>query len=202
MTMTSKIWKAFSIRWWILLTVLGFVLGVLVFVVVIAEFGYANFLDEVAGLVPGLVPGALFGLLLGICQWFTLRRRLPGAGWWILLSVLAYALALPIGIVVSDNTPLPTLGWPGQTASMWHPLSAGLQGAVTGTSIGLPAGLILSLQFRRRRPWRWVFYCSLAWLLSVGVAAAVADSATGLIGSLLAAALLQGWVSAMGINTW
>ena len=43
----------------------------------------------------------LMGLLIGLAQWLVLRRRLPGAGWWPLASLLGWGL---VALVNRSNT--------------------------------------------------------------------------------------------------
>ena len=78
--------------------------------------------------------GALQGLVIGILQWLVLRRQLPRASWWILASVLGFALAHVLG----DTAP-PPLGLP---------MTGGMFGAVAGALVGVPQWLVL----RRRVP--------------------------------------------------
>jgi hypothetical protein len=43
----------------------------------------------------------VMGLSIGFAQWLVLRRRLPGAGWWIVASLLGWGLA---ALANSSNT--------------------------------------------------------------------------------------------------
>ena len=50
-------------------------------------------------LVVPLIPVVLGGAM-GLAQWLTLRRRLPGLGWWAPVTTLTVALVLPVALVV------------------------------------------------------------------------------------------------------
>ena len=53
----------------------------------------------------GILIGSVFAVAGGILQWLILRRKVPRAGWWLLVSLLgslAGAIALPIAGVILD----------------------------------------------------------------------------------------------------
>jgi len=60
---------------------------------------------------------SIFGIALGVLQWVVLRTNVPNAGWWILVSTVGWAVALPFG----DLNGPPGLG--------------GLYGVVTATAL-------------------------------------------------------------------
>ncbi|MBN1138947.1 MAG: hypothetical protein JXM73_20350 [Anaerolineae bacterium] len=66
---------------WILATVAGWLVGVSIALFVVPS-----------GL--GLLSGAVIGATTGIAQWGLLRFHVRWAGWWIVISVLAWATAL------------------------------------------------------------------------------------------------------------
>ena len=78
--------------WWVLVTVAGWFLGVLL----IALPGWLdtplNNLDLIF---------LVMGLAIGITQWLLLRRRLPLAGWWIAASALGWGL---LGLITPGNS--------------------------------------------------------------------------------------------------
>jgi hypothetical protein len=39
----------------------------------------------------GMLSEGLVGLVLGVVQWTVLRKKIRGAGWWIVISMLAWA---------------------------------------------------------------------------------------------------------------
>jgi hypothetical protein len=72
---------------WILATAVGWMAGVAI----------------VLPLVPpgmGLLSGAIIGTATGTAQWWLLRRQVHWAGWWIAVSMLAWATAMAIGLTV------------------------------------------------------------------------------------------------------
>ena len=62
--------------------------------------------------------GLIAGLVAGLGQWFILRTQVRSAGWWLLVSPLAWAISLGAG-----------LAWPGQFG--WA-VAGGLAGLLTG----------------------------------------------------------------------
>jgi hypothetical protein len=69
---------------WVLATTGGWILGTLLVVLFTRLQGTQQFNSDLAFL--------LLGLSIGIGQWLVLRRRLPGAGWWIAANLLGWAL--------------------------------------------------------------------------------------------------------------
>jgi hypothetical protein len=49
------------------------------------------------------VMGPAVGATIGLAQWLVLRKRVPRAGWWILASVVGWALVQPITGAVFDS---------------------------------------------------------------------------------------------------
>ena len=66
---------------WMLASILGFGVG--------AAMG---------NVVTDLIFTALFGAVGGFMQWLVLRRRIAGAGWWVLASTLGFAIAPIVAI--------------------------------------------------------------------------------------------------------
>ena len=69
--------------------------------------------DPLLGQVVGV---GLYGTVAGTLQWLILRRQIPRAGWWVLVSSVGWIVAIPIG----DITGPP--GW-------------ALYGAITGVAL-------------------------------------------------------------------
>ena len=40
--------------------------------------------------------GVWLGLRFGIAQWLVLRRHVPGAGWWVLASIVGVAVSVAV----------------------------------------------------------------------------------------------------------
>jgi hypothetical protein len=77
-------------RHWILASVVGWTIGwLLVFIAVPTGFG--------------LLAGLVLGVVVGTAQWLVLRREVHWAGWWIIVSTLAWAAGLGIvpGVLMS-----------------------------------------------------------------------------------------------------
>lgn len=107
--------------WWILASIIGFAAGKAVG-------------DAFAQAVPGAVgfglSGAAIGASVGIAQWFVLRRHVVLAEWWVLASVLAWAVGGGI-IRVADEA----VGGPSGTAYVIGAAGAAAAGAMTGASL-------------------------------------------------------------------
>lgn len=65
--------------WWVLATIAGWLVG----------FSLVSVFNT-----PELFNVVLFGLSVGIAQWFVLRQRVSGAGWWVIATIGA--------IIISD----------------------------------------------------------------------------------------------------
>jgi hypothetical protein len=70
--------------WWIVATGLGWALAL--------ELVRLVGLDDIE------LRGALIGSILGVGQWFVLRRSFGQAGWWIVVSALAWTVGQTLGI--------------------------------------------------------------------------------------------------------
>ncbi len=73
--------------WWVLVTALGWTAG----------FPLGAFLAQRLGLAEsgfGLAIGAVAGAILGALQWIYLRGRVTSAGWWVPVSIFAWASSL------------------------------------------------------------------------------------------------------------
>jgi hypothetical protein len=77
-------WKE-NTGWWILSTVLGFIVGF--FVITLLNTIGLNLISWIA-----------FGLVVGLAQWFVLRREVGRATWWILATVLAWIAIMNISM--------------------------------------------------------------------------------------------------------
>lgn len=69
---------------WILATAIGWLAGLAIIIPIVpAGFGFLS--------------GAVLGATTGIAQWLLLRRNVYWAGWWIVVSALAWATGLSLG---------------------------------------------------------------------------------------------------------
>ncbi|MBS1252177.1 MAG: hypothetical protein MAG451_01215 [Anaerolineales bacterium] len=67
--------------WWVLLSAGGWAIGQVVVITVLPP-------------QVGVLAGAVLGATTGIAQWLVLRRWVHRAGWWIVMSILGWALGL------------------------------------------------------------------------------------------------------------
>jgi hypothetical protein len=100
---------------WILATAIGWLAGVVIVLPVVAP-----------GM--GLLSGAIIGAATGTAQWWLLRRQVYWAGWWIVVSMLAWATALAIGLALLPRVVL------------------------SGVTAGTMTGLVLNLLLRTPKP--------------------------------------------------
>ncbi|MFL5732371.1 MAG: WD40/YVTN/BNR-like repeat-containing protein [Chloroflexia bacterium] len=83
-------------RWWVVATVIGCVLPILLLAVVLLVFGPRGFSTD--GLSLALYP-AVFGTALGLAQWAVLQRHVRRAAWWVpanAFGLIAAVFAAPL----------------------------------------------------------------------------------------------------------
>src|SRR5262245_24729645 len=91
---------------WVLKRAIGGVPGWTMSTAVGVGFGLAValVLPEGSGLpdvvIAGAVHGLAIGAIVGTVQWLALKRRLPGARWWVVTSILAWSLGAAVGDLV------------------------------------------------------------------------------------------------------
>lgn len=107
--------------WWVLATIIGFAVGKAV--------GDA-FVQAVPGTVGLVLSGSAIGASLGMAQWVVLHRHVAQAGWWVLASVLAWAMGWAIINLVDEAA-----GGPTGTAYLIGATGAGIAGVISGTSL-------------------------------------------------------------------
>jgi hypothetical protein len=91
----AVLYKRIPKAWrWVILSSLGWIAGYILFVIFFA----ANL---------GFLLGPLVGATVGIAQWFLLRKEVDWAGWWIVISILAWATGLILmpGLLTSGALP-------------------------------------------------------------------------------------------------
>jgi hypothetical protein len=139
---------------WVLATTVGMLVGA--FMGVVAGFlMYGLFGDEgVVEWLGDMVMVIIFGIGIGTMQWLVLRRRITGAGWWILASAVAGAV-IQQGDIVSFDKSL-SFG-----DLMRYTLVMALGGAVAG----ILQWLVLRTQVFRAG-W-WVLASTVGWGLSM-----------------------------------
>lgn len=84
----QKAWR------WAIFSSLGWITGYIVFVIILP----ANL---------GFLLGPLLGGVIGFVQWLLLRKELDWAGWWIIISIIAWTTGLTLfpGFLTSGTLP-------------------------------------------------------------------------------------------------
>ena len=90
-TLHQRIHKAWR---WAIYSLTGWIIGYVFFVVISAA-------------TQKISTGPLIGLFVGIAQWMLLRKEVNWAGWWIIISTLAWTTGLDIipGLLTSGALP-------------------------------------------------------------------------------------------------
>ena len=90
----SVLYKRIQKAWrWLMLSSLGWIVGFILFVVFIPDMN--------------IMIGPVLGGTVGVMQWFLLRSEVDWAGWWILISILAWTTGLTLmpGVLTSGSLP-------------------------------------------------------------------------------------------------
>jgi hypothetical protein len=91
----AVLYKRIHKAWrWLVVTSLGWIAGYILYVIFFSES-------------LGILLGPLLGGVVGISQWFLLRKEVDWAGWWIIISVLAWTTGLTVvpGLLSSGALP-------------------------------------------------------------------------------------------------
>ena len=90
-TLHQRIHKAWR---WAIYSLAGWITGYILFVILSA-------------IIRGILAGPLIGLIVGIAQWIMLRKEVNWAGWWIIISTLAWTTGMDIipGLLTSGSLP-------------------------------------------------------------------------------------------------
>ncbi len=57
------------------------------------------------GFAIGLLGSAALGAAIGAAQWLVIRRYLRGVGWWVLATMIGYAVPLSFGLIMPIREP-------------------------------------------------------------------------------------------------
>lgn len=175
---------------YVLATILGMAVGcLLAFVATAIVFAPLRVLGE---WLPWTVFGIVLGITVGILQWIVLRRRVSGAGWWVVASAGGGIGAMQSGTVFGRSPSFESLA-----ALLGCIGIVALGGAVTGTL----QWVVLKKQVSRAG-W-WVLVSTVCWPLSVIGVSALPWS--DLYGAALSVMLVAGAVLGMvtgGVLAW
>ena len=145
----TRVEWGFGLRW-VFATSVGWVLGF-----AICE-AFKAFLDSITA------DGAVIGISVGIGQWLALKGRINRAGWWILASIIGFAVGKVVGDVFAE--------------AVSGAVGFGLSGAAIGASVGIAQWFVLRRHVVRAE--RWVLASVVAWAVGGGIIK-VADQALG-----------------------
>ncbi|MBD2363798.1 protein kinase [Anabaena minutissima FACHB-250] len=79
--------QLFTCKWWVLLTVLGGIIGFVVGGIMMVTAYRAWGLTDAISISVG---GAVFGASLGVMQWLVLKRQVSRAEWWIIANAVGF----------------------------------------------------------------------------------------------------------------
>lgn len=186
---------------WLLLTVGGFVLAILLLIPVAVQFAYTG---EWPFLI-GLGTGALLGTTIGTGQWLLLRRRTPVDYRWVVVSIVGGMIGMALGMILEPRTDAVSAAYDAtrEATALVIPWRVAWQTAVAGMLFGLGIGLgqwYLLRQYARSAYW-WIFANGLAWMAGMGIGALLAEPlstivalvVTGLIVAAITAQVMESW---------
>lgn len=144
----------FGLRW-VLATTVGWVVGFAVCEALKA------FVEDL------FIDGAVIGISVGIMQWLALKGRVNRAGWWIVASIVGFAVGKAIGDAFAQVVP-------GAVGFV-------LSGAAIGASLGIAQWLVLRRHVAHAG-W-WVLASVLAWAVGWGMISVVDEAVGGPAGT-------------------
>jgi hypothetical protein len=163
---------------WVLATVAGVVVGILSVLTLVTGFALAG----ASTLLVGLIGGAGLGAGLGMTQWLVLRRHIPAAGWWVLVSSVGGIIGVAVALMLADGLrPLiaASLDEPVRSGSIAprRIVSSALENGVAGTGVGLGLGSAQWLVLRRsaRSAGWWIVASCVGWMASLSLGAGMLD---------------------------
>jgi len=145
----TRIEWGFGLRW-VLATTAGWVVGFAVCEALKA------FVEDL------FIDGAVIGISVGIMQWLALKGHINRAGWWILASIIGFAVGNAVGDAFAQAVP--------------GAVGFGLSGAAIGASLGIAQWFVLRRHVAQAQ-W-WVLANVLAWAVGWGIINVV-DEAVG-----------------------
>lgn len=196
--MTTLHWQQTHPAWnfwlrWMLATVLGAALYLIVSVPLMALLTLITFAGARPEAEPAFVPnfiGAGFGMgltgaAIGLAQWFVLRKLLHNAGWWVLATMIGYSAPYVVGAVLPQ--------WP-----EW--LAPASMFVTFGLVFGIAQGLVLRAQVTHAA-W-WIPISLAGWLAALALTRAAILSGLYIEPfDMLSAFLVPPAISGIGL-TW
>src|SRR5258708_714987 len=148
----------FGLRW-VIATTVGWVVG---FTLCEALKAFLAAIAYWVGHI-GTPDGAVIGISVGIAQGIALRQYISGARWWILASIIGFAIGKVGGDALARAVP--------------GVVGSGLSGAAIGVSVGLVQWFVL----RRHIVYAgwWVLASGLAWAVGWSIISVVEETASG-----------------------
>jgi hypothetical protein len=186
---------------WTFVTLVGYVLGTLALLPVAVNLAYAAQLPFLIGLLSGGVLGAT----IGVAQWLLLRRRTPVTLSWVAASIAGGMIGMALGMTIEPSAPAgeAVRDATREAAALVIPWRVAWQTAVAGALFGLGLGIGQWWRLRlyaRPAGW-WILVNGGAWMVGLGVGAAIAGLMTTL-GALLVTGLLAGAITAYHMEEW
>jgi hypothetical protein len=199
---TVKFWLT-----WTLVTVIGYVVGILVLLPVAVNLAYAEQLPEQIwspGLI-GLLSGAVLGATIGTAQWLLLRRRTPIPIAWVGATVIGGMIGMALGMSVGPTAPatITVRDMTHEAAALVIPWRVAWQTSLAGALFGVGMGLAQWWQLRqyaRSAGW-WITVNGAAWMIGLGVGAALAELITTL-GAVVVTGLIAAAITAYHMEKW
>jgi uncharacterized integral membrane protein len=139
--------------WWVVLTIIGGVVGS--YVADRLSLGMLNWPTDM-GILLSMVGSGVFALAVSTAQWFLLRRLFSKSGWWIVAGTFGRAFGVLIGsmLLVTISSQI------GLQAGFW---STSFYLAIRGAIVGVSQWLVLK-QWRVKAGW-WILGEAVAWML-------------------------------------
>ena len=112
--------------------------------------------------LPAAVAGTAFGTSLGVGQWLALRRRLRGAGGWIVATGLGFTTVFVIG----------STAFPQEASVEFSPSQQVLLGAALGAAVALPPAILqwlLVLRTQLARAGLWFVISVASWAIGFAI---------------------------------
>lgn len=183
---------------WTLITLVGYVAGILILLPIAITIANAVRLP----ILIGLISGAILGATLGLAQWFVLHRRTPISIGWVGSTVIGGMLGMALGMASEPNA-APFQDATREAAALILPWRLAWQTAIAGALFGIGMGIAqwwVFHQYVRTAGW-WILANGFAWMVGLGVGALLAEMLTT-IGALLLTGIIVAAITAYYMERW